>query len=376
MKKIIIILVLLALSFVNFNCGGGGSGSSDSPKGENPGTPSNVQVLPSHYIAQTNSYVTIHAKVLDGNGAGVPNTDVKFTNLSPVGVLTSTTMSVLSSTTERTDNLGIATVTLKSNTSGFSTIQAEVNTGVALVRDHKTVFFSSINTSQLTTFLDLSVDGEGDPYILFENTNDNSVIVTATVYNAAVYISGSQITFGADRPYKISSDPDAKCSDGSDTCDVIFPAGNGGITNSLGQASVPVTVVPTTLTSISSTLNIYAQSDTGAFNMVTLFLEPVLVDQVSLSANPQTVKSEETAIISAYVTTTAGTPVPDGTTVNFTASMGAIEPFSQTTNGIAQAKFTAPHVPESYSYSITITAQVGGKQDTVTVLAYAPEGQQ
>jgi hypothetical protein len=368
MKRIIIILILLALSFGNFSCGGGGAGSSDSPKGENPGTPSIVQLLPSHNIAQTNSYITFYAKVLDGNGTGVPNTNVRFTNLSPIGVL--------SSTTEKTDDLGIATVTLKSTTSGFSTIQAEVNTGVAIVREKKTVFFSSYSTA-LSYLLNIDVSGKGDPYILFEPTqypDDNTVTITTTLFQLlgsyVSYVEGSLVTFGADRPYKISSDPDAVCSDGSDSCDVIFPAGDEAITNSFGQASVPVMVVPATLMSISTTLNIYAQSDTGAFNMVTLFLQPVTVSSVSVSANPKSVKSGGKSTITAYATTTAGTPVPDGTTINFSTTIGGVEPFSQTTDGIAEAEFTAPEVTSDTT--ATITASVGGKSGATTVTIIAP----
>ena len=53
MKKAFILLVLLALSLSAFSCGNG-AGSADSPSGENPGIPSVVQLLPSHFIAQTN----------------------------------------------------------------------------------------------------------------------------------------------------------------------------------------------------------------------------------------------------------------------------------------------------------------------------------
>jgi hypothetical protein len=99
MKKIIILSVLLALSLFAFNCGGG-SGSSSSPKGENPGEPSIVQLLPAQFVAQTNSIITLHAKVLDGNGAPVNNIPVSFTNLSPIGVL--------SAITAKTNSIGIA----------------------------------------------------------------------------------------------------------------------------------------------------------------------------------------------------------------------------------------------------------------------------
>lgn len=375
MKKYFIIFILLTLSFVNFSCGGGGAGSSDSPKGENPGTPSIVQVLPSHYIAQTNSYITIHAKVLDGNGAGVPNVMVSFTNLSPIGVL--------NPISARTNKEGIATVNVGSNTPGFSTIQAEVNTGVGIVRDYKTVFFSPISTAQLTPYLDLYVDGDGDftfnedgDFILFQNENDNSVIIMAKLYNAASNIAGSVITFGSDRPYKIGADPDAKCSDGSDACDVIFPAGNEAITNSWGEASVPVMVVPSTLMPIPTTLNIYALADIGAFNMITLFLRPVTISKVFVSANPNIVESGKTSEISAIVTTTAGTPAPDGTTVNFrilSGVGGGIDPFGQTTSGVATATYTAPTLAEGGSDQIvTIEASAGGKKGTVTITVKAP----
>jgi hypothetical protein len=365
MKKIIIILALLALSFGNFSCGGEGAGSLDSPKGENPGVVSVVQLMPSHYIAQIPTDIILHAKVLDGNGAAISNEPVLFTSLSPVGVL--------SDTSAVTNVNGIATVTLKSTSVGFSTIQAEVNTGVAIVRDRKTVFFAFYSTSQLIPYLDLDVSGIGDPYRLFENQDDNTVTVTATVYNAAFYISGSQVIFGADRPYKVGSDPDAKCSDGSDTCDVIFPAGNTGITNTYGRTSVSVMVVPATLMPVPTTLNIYAVADNGAFNIVTLFLQPVTISSISVSANPNVVDSGGTSSITAYVKTTAGTPAPDGTTVNFSTNIGGIGPFSQTTNGVAEGTFTAPTLEAGgLNQTATITAQVGGKIATVPVTVIAP----
>ncbi len=378
MKKYFIILILLALSFGNFSCGGG-AGSSDSPEGENSGIPSIIQVLPSHYIAQTNSYITIHAKVLDGNGAGVKNITVRFTNLSPVGVL--------SSTSAKTNNEGIATVTVQSNSVGFATIQAEVNSGVAIVRDYKTVFFSSASTAQLTPYLDLYVDGDGDlsfneenDLILFQNENDNSVVVLAKVYNAASNIAGSTVTFGADRPYKIGSDPDATCSDGSDTCDVIFPGGNQAITNSWGEASVPVMFVPSALMPLPTTLNIYALADIGAFNIITLFLEPVTISRVSVSANPNIVESGGTSEIIAVVTTTAGTPTPDGTTVNFRILSGVgvgIDPFGQTTEGVATATYTAPALEEGGSdQTVTVEASVGSKKSTVQITVKAPPAEE
>jgi len=374
MKKIFILFMMLAISFASLNCGGG-SGGSSSPGGEKPGVPEIVQVLPSHYIAQTNSTILINVKVLNGNGTPIRNIPVTFTNLSPIGVLLSDNDIPLNNkTVVKTNDIGIATVKIKSTVEGFATIQAEVNKGVAIVRDRKTVFFSfsgqPAQPAQLEYKLTLEVSGNGDPYTLFESgiINDNEVNVTATVSFGAFLVSGSVVTFGADRPYKVGSS--ATCSDGSDTCDVIFPFGNKPITNDSGEASVFVRVVPTSLTSLETTLNIYAQSDTGAFNMVTLFLEPVKIDTVKVFANPQSVASKGTSDISAQVTTTAGTPTTDGTTVNFTTNKGGIDPFAQTTNGIAKAKYTAPEITSDTT--ATITASVGGKSGTVLVGVTAP----
>ena len=73
-----------------------------------------------------------------------------FTNLSePFGVIKTVLrvlglrkpVGVLSAPVVKTNNLGIATVKLTSTTSGFATIQAEVNGGAGEVRDKRTIFF-------------------------------------------------------------------------------------------------------------------------------------------------------------------------------------------------------------------------------------------
>ena len=131
-KTLLPIALFMILALLAY-CGGG-AGTSSEPVGVNPGQPSIVQLLSVQQIVQTNSNVFLEAKVLDGNGRVVPNTPVTFTNLSLVGVL--------SSTQAMTDSLGFAKVTLFSTDSGFATVQAEVNTGAGKVRDKKTVFFS------------------------------------------------------------------------------------------------------------------------------------------------------------------------------------------------------------------------------------------
>lgn len=337
MKKVIIALILLALSVGTFSCGGG-AGSADKPKGENPGTPSVVQLSPSQFVAQTNTVITLHAKVLDGNGAPVANRRVTFTNLSSIGVL--------SSTTAETGDAGIATVTLKSTTDGFSTVQAEVNKAVGQVRDRKTVFFSSVAVGQPALLLDLTV-GSGDPFA--------GVTVTATVFDGfGRLVSNIDVTFG------------------SDSTEATFPLGNTATTDINGQASVLVKVVPSELRPVPTVINITALAYNGAFNMVSLILPPVTISNVQVFANPQTVASGGDSTIIASVTTTAGTSAPDGTTVNFTVSAnGSVDtPFAQTTGGMATAKFTAATVTSNSS--ATITASAGGRSGSTTINITAP----
>ena len=346
MKKIIILSALLALSLFSFNCGGG-SGSSDSPKGENPGGPSVVQLLPSHYIAQTNSVITLHARVLDGNGAPVNNIPVNFTNLSPVGGL--------SALSARTNSSGIASVILKSTTGGFSTVQVEVNQGVAQVRDRKTVFFSSFSTAQPTPSMDLVADN----YELFQTATDNEVTVTATVFDGfGRRVVGMDVLFG------------------SDSEEATFPLGSVAMTDTNGQASILVRVIPSELRDLPTVINITALAYNGAFNIVSLTLNPVAIQKVDVFANPLAIESGGTSTITAQVTTTAGTPAPDGTTVNFTTNNGGVDPFSQTTDGIAEATFNAPTLDAGASdETAVLSASTGGKSDSVTLTIMAPEAE-
>ncbi len=358
-KRLLFAAALFILAAALTGCGGG-TGSSSQPTGVNAGVPSVIQLLPVQTVAQTNSYISVKAKVLDGNGQLLPNAKVTFTNLSLLGSL--------SATTATTDQFGIATVNLFSTTSGFSTIQAEVNNGAGMVRDKRTVFFSdydltiSNTTNTSIPTLTLDVDGnhngiynEPGDFILFETPDDNQVTIRATLTVGGVPVSGSLITFG------------------SDTAEGTFPLGNTVHTDMNGQASVLVKVDPTVLRNFNTVLNITASADDGAANIVSLFLSPVLVDTVSATADPQTIDSGATSTISAQVSTTAGNNAPDGTAVNFTTTAGSVTPFSQTTAGIATATFTAPTLSAGgFNLQATITAATGGKSGTAKVTIVAP----
>jgi Bacterial Ig-like domain (group 1) len=358
-KRLLFAAALFILAVALAGCGGG-TGSSSQPTGVNAGVASVIQLLPIQTVAQTNSYISVKAKVLDGNGRLLPNAKVTFTNLSLVGSL--------SATTATTDQLGIATVNLFSTTSGFSTVQAEVNNGAGMVRDKRTVFFSNYDltipttTTTSTPTLTLDVDGnnngiynEPSDFILFETPDDNQVVIRATLTVGGSPVSGSLITFG------------------SDTAEGTFPLGNTAHTDQNGQASVLVKVDPIVLRNFQTVLNITASADDGAANIVSLFLSPVLIDTVSVTADPQTVNSGATSTISAQVSTTAGNNAPNGTAVNFTATSGSVTPFSQTADGVAKATFTAPALTAGgFNLQTTIMAASGGKSDTVKVTVVAP----
>ena len=372
-KKIFFTLSLLSILVFLSGCGGGGGGGSlSAPPGTDVGVTSIVRLFPAKFVAQTGSSITLRAKVLDGNGVGLPNRTVFFANMSSTGVL--------SAPSAITNSNGIAEVAIASSTEGFASILVAVSNGSGQVRDVKTVFFTSSLSLSLAPTMELDVDADNDgnyneagDFIFFEGTNDTQVLIRATVRNSFdLLVSGVTVTFGSDFPFRIGSDPAVACSDGSEICEVSFPLGNTATTDFNGEAFVLVQVTPTVLRSITTVLNITATANNGAFNMVSLFLNPVTVSTVSVSANPTTVASAGKSTITAAVTTSAGTPVPDGTTVTFTASGGGAldTPFAQTEGGVAEAELTAPTVTSDTT--VSVTASAGGKSGSTSVTVKAP----
>jgi hypothetical protein len=357
MKKVIILFALLALSVGTFSCGNG-AGSANVPSGENPGIPTVVQLLPSHYIAQTNgAYIYLHAKVLDGNGNPIKDVPVTF-------AVTSTNLSsppLLSATSANTDELGIATVTISSTSTslGYATVSAQVNTGVSEIRDRKSVYFTINPVMAVSMSLEVdSVPGNGtldaSDYILFSPppTPDDTVLILATVLDAGGFpVPGQSIQWF----YDLTGDT------------VTFLAGTENITDENGEARAVVQVAPESIRNTETHLSIMAYAGNGAANMVTLFLEPVFVSSIAVSAKPQVIAPNGTSTITTIVILNTGAPAPDGTAVSFaTAGCGTVEPFAQTTGGIAEAEFTAPsEVPAGNICTVTATA--AGKSGSVPV---------
>lgn len=342
-QSLSLILFLIIITFGVMSCGGGGSGSLNPIPGENPGTPSVVQLAPSSFIAQTNGFITFSAKVLDGNGKPISNQNVTFTNLSSIGVL--------QATTAITDSTGIARVNLSSTTPGFATVLAQVYTGAGQVRDRKTVFFTTKDTLNVTMDMDVnSVPGntvynELSDFTLFEDGKefDDTVEVLVTVRDAGgVPVGGGWSVFWS-RSHTEATWVRTETS-----------------TNIFGQAKAVVKVEPASLRNTDTHVNIMAFADNGAANMVTLFLRPVVPDPAlsSVTATPTIVVVGGTSTITAVVITNLGTPAPNGTIVNFTATCGRLSSFAPiTSGGIATTTFTAPNSPGA---TCTITGKVAG----------------
>ncbi|HWR58594.1 MAG TPA: hypothetical protein VN328_06870 [Thermodesulfovibrionales bacterium] len=366
-----IISLIMVLSMLSLSGCGGGAGSSSAPQGETPGVAFKVKLTPSQSIAQTNASILLRAKVLDGNGAPIANIPVTFTNLSePFGVMKSVLQFIgvskpkttLSAKVVNTDVNGIAQVSISSTVSGFATVQAEVNNGVELVRDKRLILFSdTFNLPAISVSPQLSLDvdttssftspNEPNDFILFKTSGDTQRYIRATVFFDTSN-SGKIIVFG------------------SDSADVKYPNGANEISvvaNSSGQATVLATVNPSALSQTVKTINITAFAADGASSVLTLLLEPVVINASASSlvasttppTTPPSVLVNGTATITATVRINTGGFAPDGTSVNFTSTCGAVGAFAQTTDGVATATFTAPATVPSGGVC-TVTGKVAG----------------
>jgi len=380
-----LVLILILITGLLAGCGGGTS-SSSAPPGVNTGIASIVRLLPLQYVAQTNSSLYFKARVLDGNGSPVGGVPVIFTNLSQTGTITA--QGVVStqsgSTVAYTDGYGYATARLFSSEPGFITVLAEVDSGTGKVRDRKTVYFTSSDTSiYLLPHLTLDVDSlpgngiynEKSDFYLFETAGDDSAEILATVYNRWDTPAPGEMIFWTVDQLEIVSD------------------WSGNMTTNIdGQAKILIQAIPSSLRETVTFFNIYAEAPyvdgVGAANMVSLFLNPVEIDEAKtvVTASPSVVAPGSDSTITAIIFLTTGQPVVDGLTVNFEAEpktsgdpdpCGYVTPFAQTTGGVAQATFTAPQAPGVCTITASVKGEPIGSVDvTVTTdLMVFPESQ-
>lgn len=372
MRKAVLLLTLLLLSLGVSSCGGGGSGLN-SPVGENPGVPSLVLLTPSQNVAQTNATITLSAMVLDGNGAPLPGIVVTFTKLSAIGTL-STTLPVT------TNSIGIANVNVYSSAPGFATVAASVGAGAGFIRDKRSIFFTTSDSTNGLAFTPIAVvvdvDGnnngiynEASDLKVCEAAGDNVVKVRATVFVNGVREPGIPVNFTTDADALASfpntpfgTDNDA---DGDKDIDLVT-------TNSQGEAFTELTT-NCVVQNNERIINVYGYTNTlyvPAFNgyfsglgAIPLFLQPVTVTGITVTATPSTVLASGKSTIAATVNTSIG-PI-SGIAVSFTTDCGTVDPTVKQTdiNGVATTTFTAP----ATLGICTVTAKVGNVTGTAPV---------
>lgn len=373
-------LLLLSLSFL-YGCGGGAGGASE-PGGNSPGVAHTLQLFPEKNVAQTGSYVYLRAKLMDGNGNPIVGATVNFTNESIIGTLYAAGIEAASATiTAVTDGNGVASVRIRSTTPGFANVVAEH----AGLRDMRSIYFTTNDTlngyvfNPISVYLEVDGDGDGvynetEDFNINEYPGDDTVVVRATVSALGALVAGVDVTFTADNP-------DATFPGGTDVDGDGLGDYKISTTDSFGQAYATVKVIPSGITNAVVVLNIQAVTDyifvpefdasfAGA-SMVSLFLQPVVIDFVDIYANPDVVEVGADSELTIGVRLNTGEPAPDGTSVQLTIDnppCGSIDtPFVQTTDGNATATFTAPSAVPAGGIC-TVTATAGGVSASVDIV--------
>lgn len=127
---------------------------------------------------------------------------------------------------------------------------------------------------------------------------------------------------------------------------VNFTATCGNVTpSSITNAGVAIATFTAPLIAPNDGLCIVTVSSNnvtlGNINLTIGIIDPT---KSSITATPDTIVLEETSVITAMVKNNMGLLVPNGTTVNFTATCGTIPSSATTLNGAATANFKAPTI--------------------------------
>lgn len=387
-KRSLLLFLVVPLLFFTYSCGNG-AGSGYTPPGKGPGEPIYIKLLPDRYTAQTSGCINLYAEVHDASGELLANIPVTFTNLSdPFGQLVDKCggTEIAPPVTLNTDDWGRAKVTLYSTTPGFATVIAQTYTG-AQPRDTKTFLFSACDSYDclvLAPSLHLDVNSvpalndppiyneEGD-FIIFEPPPDpdDTVELLATVRDAY----GTLL-------------PDALISWGSDHTEASY-TWTQAYTDQYGQAKGIVEVTPSSLRDTETHVTVWAMATNVGYvipyDVVTLFLQPVVIDTIAVTADPSVIEPEGTSDITATAWLNTGDLVPDGVSVTFTTCdaalcapeahctlcplsppCGVVEPFAQTTSGEATVTFTAPPIPNTCRVTATANSVSGSTDILVT----------
>ncbi|MES0335625.1 MAG: hypothetical protein SFH39_04610 [Candidatus Magnetobacterium sp. LHC-1] len=425
----VMLLCLLAMSAVSCGGGGGSSGNDYTPPQPTVGVPHDIMLSTDKTVGQSNAPIYMTALITDANGRPVKNTEVTFTKTSTAGNISPSLINEFAAKDVavykvQTDIYGRASIKVNSTASGYVTVEAYTGGGLMARRS---VLFTSSGTivNQFTPIsVVLDIDGnnngtynEKDDYKVCQSKIDQIIKVKATVYFKGEKTAGIGLFIGTDLSnlvdfynniygiYSVSSTTGVKtlmgCDyNGSGTIDATNEyncytthTNTTGVpsywfsedrvyTNSSGEAKTEFRISCQNI-SQERLLSVLATTDSYSFpefsptgrqfygtGSTTLFIEPIVVSSVTVTANPTEVATGQTSYITATVNTTLGdATAPDGTFVQFYAdckdsTATALSSFNpqtaQITNGKATTIFTAPtEIPTGDAGQCTIEARVG-----------------
>ncbi|MBF0539546.1 MAG: hypothetical protein HQL03_14970 [Nitrospirae bacterium] len=433
----VMLFCLLAISLASCGGGGGGGGSAGNdytPPQPNVAVPHTILLSSDRTIGQSNSPIYMTALVTDVNGRPVQNTNVTFTKTSTAGnispsLLTAFDIKDVAVYKVQTDIYGRAGIKVNSTTSGYVTVEAYTDAG--LMARRSMLFVSSGTTinqfTPISVVLDIDsnnngVYNEADDYKVCQTKADQTVNVRATVYFKGEKAAGVGMILTTDLNnlvnfynniygiYTVDPTTGVRTLTGCDyngdgvvdsICFTTHTSTSGVpsywfsedrvYTNSAGMAYTVFTISCQTITQ-ERLISVLATTDSYSFpefsstakysgtGSTTLFMEPVIVSSITVTANPTEVATGQTSYITASVNTTLGNATaPDGTFVQFYAdckdsTATALSSFNpqtaQTVNGIATTIFTAPtQIPTGDTGQCTIQARVASVSGFVPLTA-------
>ncbi|MBF0343969.1 MAG: hypothetical protein HQL06_07040 [Nitrospirae bacterium] len=414
---------LLTMTVISCGGGGGGTGNDYTPPQPSTGVPHDILLSSDKTVGQSNAPIYMTALVTDVNGRPVKNTDVTFTKTSSTGIISPNLLNAydfkeVAVYKVQTDLNGRASVKVTSTSSGYVTVEAFTGSGLMARRS---ILFTSSGTivnnfTPITVVLDVDGNGnsiynEKDDYKVCQTTTDQTVRIKATAYVKGEKASNIGMFVTTDLSklvnfynniygiYSVNPATGARTLTGCDyngdgvvdsVCYTTHTGANGAVsywfnedrifTNTAGEATTDFRISCQTITQ-ERLLSVMAATDSYSFpefsptrlyygtGATTLFIEPIVVSSVTVSANPTEVAAGDTSYITATVNTTLGSATaPDGTFVQFYAdckdsTSNAETSFNpqtaQTVNGKATTIFTAPtQIPAGDSSQCTIEARV------------------
>ncbi|MCI4625306.1 MAG: hypothetical protein L3V56_05020 [Candidatus Magnetoovum sp. WYHC-5] len=417
LQLLVFLPVILMLVMFNYSCSGGGgqgSGSDYTPPETNTDVPFSIDLSPNKQVGETNAAIYMTALVLDQNGDPIDSTTVKFLETTGVANLSSSDSKDLGSANvsgvskrktsvyeTKTNGYGQAMVKVSSTSSGFVSVEAYAGDGLM---EKRTVYFGPSGGSTFSPmYVDVELDGnnngtydELDDYKVCQSSGDDTVDVRVTTYYKGAVISNINVfvltdvaslvefpnnlyalySSGAGNKVLLGCDYDG---DGvvESSCDY-----NGVVvqdmvvTDSLGQAYTKFTVdcqliSQQRLINVMATTAVYTPEEFNNAQVygtggTSLYLQPVDIKAVKITADPATVAVGETSYIEVTVDTNLGAATaPDGTVVQLNVQCKDRTDWSltnglttlQTTNGKVSTLFTAPStIPIDETCTITATA--------------------